>query len=1400
MLKKIVKFFGGDPNKRELDKNQALVEQINRLEPDFEALSDHALRAQTDSFRRTLALATLNEDDPADFYAATQNTLLKILPQAFAAVREASKRTIGLRHYDVQLLGGYALHQGKIAEMRTGEGKTLVATLPVYLNALALNFEWVQAAREKWDDDPERWDFIPLAGIPVGAGVHLITVNDYLARRDARWMAPIYEMLGLSIGVLQMAARTENGKRAFLIDLQKESAHEDQHQLRLVPRREAYAADITYGTNSEFGFDYLRDNMTMRLEDRVQRGHVYAIIDEVDNVLIDEARTPLIISGPAHDDTKNYIRMAQVVKQLAPEHYELNERDRSVTLTEAGEARVEELLGETLRDPERPEDITHEQARLLGFLEQALRAQHLFKRNKEYLVQGRKIVIIDEFTGRQMPGRRWSDGLHQAIEAKEGVEIQPESVTYATITIQNYFRMYKKLSGMTGTAATEAEEFNKIYKLDVLTLPTNLEYQASRTESGLVSIEAKDEDGYKYTYYARKDDPNKTPVLWKRKDYPDVVYRTFEAKIRAILTEVLRYHTLGRPLLLGTTSVELSELISERMRAALVERLAQVLVLRRVWFTQHNREEDGREVAELVFLDKPLPDLEVSELRRMARELGISLNPTEAGNLPILLEILKLQPAHGARLTEILKAGVSHQVLNARKHTEESQIIAGAGAFGAVTIATNMAGRGVDIKLGGELAEEHLAILNRVISRADSSIDPYNLSPARRYEILKALPAEDYGIYEAEVSNFLQHIEDMQTVRTLGGLHVIGSERHEARRIDNQLRGRAARQGDPGSSRFYISLEDDLMRRFGGEQLQGVMARLKVDESVPLEMGLVSRIIEQAQTRVEGANFDARKHLLEYDDVLNNQRARIYAQRDRIFIKDDLDEDIQTMLAEEIQRRVPEALQNNAAPWRLLAWLEQVQPTRVIGGQILYNYTLHLLLPTLEPHLQNSAAMRAALLQLAENALKAEEDHTLAAIDDLLLNTRERIQAIVSEALETFDTYFDSLLENDPTDPEQAQTSRRDHTAELSDLLHLPLKLNRDQQRTVARDPQQLPAILRPEVESQILRIQIKRLLGAIERRIEQPLELDPENLRTAEWDSLTDSILNRLQALYAERRTRLLENTIPKNLDAELARLPNQALPPISAAYLLIKLTETTRTTFQRHKKIRQSINLFTYTYYAASLLENRDPTQIAEDVLDHLQNIQEQLCEIIGTSEMQRLANFSIQELDANTQSRLRAALGDDTPAWLTQPIKTLPDTTRQVVANELGKQTLTEGYRKLLLSVISELWVEYLTQIEALRVAIGLEAYGQRDPLIQYKNRAFQLFEELLDNIRRGIVGRMFNINFGMVAKLASTTRPEDTADLLEDEESPGEYNTADDDEEASTNESAPASSGRRRRRKK
>jgi preprotein translocase subunit SecA len=1299
MLKRFVRIFGGDPNKRAIEKYSGLVDEINAMELDYEKLSSEALRAKTGEFRQRLAEG---------------ETLDELLPEAFAVVREASKRTIGLRHYDVQLIGGAVLHEGKIAEMRTGEGKTLVATMPVYLNAL------------------------------TGNGVHLVTVNDYLARRDARWMAPIYTTLGLAIGVLQMASRTENGKKAFIVDLERESPHEDQHQLRMVSRAEAYAADIIYGTNSEFGFDYLRDNMALNLADRVQRSHYYAIIDEVDNILIDEARTPLIISGPAQDEAEWYMRMAQVVKSLRAEDYEISEKDRTVTLTEIGEVHVEDIMGIALRDPDRPEDVTHEQARLLGYLEQALRAQFLFRRNKDYLVQGGKVVIIDEFTGRLMPGRRWSDGLHQAVEAKEGVKVQSESVTYATITIQNYFRMYEKLAGMTGTAVTEAEEFDEIYKLDVLAIPTNLEYLASLADSGLNELSAKDDQGYKYIYYARDEDSDKEPVFWKRKDYPDVVYRSGEAKLRAIAQEILHYNVIGRPMLVGTTSVELSERVSNRLRAEPLRRLCQVMLIRDQWMEANNREEDGRQIPELQFLNEPLEKLDIGEMRKMTRDLGISFTPEEAANVDRLASMMNIPHQNSPRLIAALQAGISHEVLNARKHTEESQIIAGAGSYGAVTIATNMAGRGVDIKLGGELAEEILGAVNRVLRRAHGD-RVYAMSMEERRQALNEMEPSEYGIYDAEVKFFLQHMEDMEQVRSLGGLHVIGSERHEARRIDNQLRGRSARQGDPGSSRFYLSMEDDLMRLFGGQQADNLMQRLKIDDAMPLEMGLVGRIVEQSQTRVEGANFDVRKHLLEYDDVLNTQRARIYEQRNRVFTKDDLSEDVTDMLRTEVTRRVPEALKDEEGPWKLIAWLDQIQPPLNLNGIIFPSYSLGLLADSIlvdQEQLPQEQAMKT-LVETAAQSLKAEEQRLLMTVNSLLNQTQDRLDVQLAERLETVDTFFEglSLGEDETTTPRRST----DILNELNSAIHLPLKLTPEQLHALQEDPDSIVEEVSSQIEAMLYSQAITRLIGSVERRLEESLDIEASKLESHDWNELGDTLLNSIENVFARRQERLLgeQGQIVKDLQTTFSRLEG----PINRQLLynlLLLIPQGARATFDKktHRRVWQRTTRLTYVYEAARYLENRESEEVTDEVLEHLEDAQEAMRHAWGLVELARLSSLPLAELGDITRKGLRETLGKERVSQLKdRPLGNLPQEDMPEVVDELGRQALTEIYRQLILGVITELWVDYLTQMEALRVSIGLEAYAQRDPLVQYKNRAFELFQNLLSDMRMGVVTRMF-----------------------------------------------------------
>ncbi len=1301
MLQRFVKTFGGDPNRREIEKTTDLVEQINSLEPNFEALSDEALRLKTDEFRALLKEELEGVEDKKERQEIENSVLDEILPEAFAAVREAAKRTIGQRPYDVQLIGGIVLHQGKIAEMRTGEGKTLVATLPLYLNAL------------------------------TGHGVHLVTVNDYLARRDARWMGAIYHFLGLSVGILQMAAATENGKKAFMYDPEKESPHEDQDEMRLVDRVEAYAADITYGTNSEFGFDYLRDNMVYRLEDKVQRGHNYAIVDEVDNVLIDEARTPLIISGPASGNIEWYGKMAALVRQLKPEDYDVSEKDRSVALTEIGTVHMEQLLGQPLRDPERPEDVTPEQAHLLGFLEQALRAQHLFKRNKDYLVQGGKVLIVDEFTGRLMPGRRWSDGLHQAVEAKEGVKVEPENVTYATITLQNYFRMYTKLAGMTGTALTEAEEFDKIYKLSVLPIPTNLEFQAFGSDAPLVEIKTKDEEGYTYSYFAHNGDPEKEVVFWRRKDYPDVIYRGVEPKLRSLVREIVIYHSMGRPILVGTTSVEGSERLSTRLRAEAVRRLMQILLLRHTWLEKNEREEDGRIIPELQPLNVPIEQLRPEDMRPMAKELGLSLNPEEPANLKRLLEILGLQAEDEDRLKAVLQGGIPHEVLNARKHTEESQIIAGAGAFGAVTIATNMAGRGVDIKLGGDLAEEVIAAVARVLRKAGYK-DPFDMSLQERREALQKCDPAVFGIYEAEVHNFLQYFEDMERVRARGGLHVIGSERHEARRIDNQLRGRAARQGDPGSSRFYLSLEDDLMRMFGGDQVKGVMERFKIDDDYPMQARMVTNMIEQSQHRVEGANFDVRKHLLEYDDVLNAQRQRIYDQRNRVFEKEDLVEDVNELLRQEVERRAKEVIASEEY-WRMLAWLDQVQPPFNTPIGIFPSFSYKLLLEELDA---STGDLATALRDLALKALQADQAHFLNTILEQVDHTGENLGPQVDERVDSLDTALDGLADN------LENETRRPNVIldEISGLARVPFHLEGDQLTQLGEDPKSLAEELHAQVEEYVESTNITRLANTIEFRLGEALGVNVPELQELEWEEAAAKIEESVKRVLAEREEKLLgkDGQIVRELAAALERIPERDEQAKLRLLGLIAQGSTTSFDAKTHRQVRQIFTRLHYVHLAGELLANRSTATLEDDVLNHLQQAQEAQRLAWGQSELTRL--------------------GENAPA---------------LTNLEVGRNVQSQIYRQVLLGVITELWVDYLTRVEALRVSVGLEAYAQSDPLVKYKAQASEMFQTLLADIRAGVIGRIFLYQpRGAAAQVEAV--PEPRAEVVEAVTVPAESN--------------------------
>jgi preprotein translocase subunit SecA len=1295
MLKGLTKIIGGDPVRRLLDEYRELVDEINALEPALEAISDEELRAKTDHFRKRLRTGEALDD---------------ILVEAFAVVRQVAIRTIGLRHFDVQLVGGIVLHEGKIAEMKTGEGKTLVATMPIYLNALE------------------------------GNGVHLVTVNDYLARRDARWMGPVFHYLGLSVGVLQEAARTEHGRKAFIYDPALESVQEDVHQLRMVDRKLAYAADITYGTNNEFGFDYLRDNMARNLVARSQRGHNYAILDEVDNILIDEARTPLIISGPSHEDPEQYQKMAQVVRQLNPEDYEVSERDRNIALTELGEDHVEQVLGAQIRDPDRPEDITPEQARLLGHLEQALRAEHLFKRNKDYVVQGGRVIIVDEFTGRMMAGRRWSDGLHQAVEAKEGVRVRQENVTYATITLQNYFRMYSKLAGMTGTAVTEAEEFSKIYNVDVIPLPTNLEYVAMQPDTDLVEVPYS-ENGNKFSYFARTDDDEQEPVFWRRKDYPDVVYRTEDAKLRAVTTEILRRHVLGQPLLVGTTSVELSERLSSRLRAESLQTLMNVLVIRDAYFEEHGLHDDGMRISELDPLNKTLTELKSSDLRPFAQELDLALNPMKPENLNRLLAILELEEQDREKLEATLKAGIKHNVLNAKKHDEESAIIAWAGSLGAVTIATNMAGRGVDIKLGGEIAEEILAAVHRVLRRIGVE-DPENMNMEERLAALEEADEEAIGIYGSEISQLRNFMEDAHRVREVGGLHVVGSERHDSRRIDNQLRGRAARQGDAGSSQFFLSMEDELMRLFGGSQVGNLMQRLNIDDAVPIAHNIVNRTIEQAQTRVEGANFDTRKHLLEYDDVLNQQREVFYSQRDRIFVKGDLSQDLNEMLLAEVAEHVAIASADPEGRWKLLAWLEETQPTLGLESEEPYpSYMLAILLDQLEDT-KSTDQVKSALLEISRGSLEENKDHLLRTVDEQLTRAIERLEDQSSSRVETAEIAVEAaILEAEETggtvDPRQLLNV-------VEQAAGLRIQMENAGLQAIQEDPHRFLRRI-PELVETSMGIRIwAGLVQTLERRIGESLGLQPSAGGEINWDKAGDELQEALGEAW-DRRTNALLTEIENDLNLALSRV--ESLTKQEKLRLLVQMSYGQRSFFDRKTHQRQSVlvSRLSYPYYTANLISSQDDETLTSDVYNHLEGAQVILESALGRAEFQRVAGSTFEQLDERVREHLETTLTEPMTKTLTQggALQDQSEEIQREVSRALGNQNLARTYRELFLSVADREWVEYLTQMEALRTSIGLEAYGQRDPLVQYKSRAFDLFGSLFNTIRAGVVSRMFRL---------------------------------------------------------
>ncbi len=1453
MIKNLYTKITGDPNEKEIQRLLPAVEKIGALEPELQKLSDDQLRAKTGEFKKRItdALAGSRQrvaemraelDNAADAddrrmieehlkqaqkdLVATERTALdEILPEAFACVREASVRTIGLRHFDVQMIGGIVLHEGKAAEMKTGEGKTLVATLPLYLNAL------------------------------LGRGAHLVTVNDYLARRDAQWMGPIYHALGLSVGVLQ-----QGEKNALMFDPEFKAATQEMNFLRAGLRREAYAADITYGTNNEFGFDYLRDNMAWRLEDRVQRELYYAIVDEVDNILIDEARTPLIISGPAGEASDEYYRLADLVRKLGPDDYTVDQRTRSITLTEAGYDRVEELLGMPLYSVDRPEELDPQQAKIMHHLEAALKAEYLFKRDKDYIVRKGQVIIVDEFTGRLMSGRRWSDGLHQAVEAKERVPIQQESVTYATVTLQNYFRLYQRLAGMTGTAKTEEDEFQKVYGLDVVVVPTH------------------------------------KPMI--RIDHPDLVYRNEEAKWRAVTLEIVGLHARGQPTLVGTTSIENSERLSKRLAAPKLQMLARVRLLMNALDThatqsdkqrttlklilgrgiddapenydealssrlfhdydlgavgeamrklkmqagqlarikaraagrrgkelanvakQFNvREGDLRElekvgerdlkfavrleerqlrldgaqalceeiaahpddlakiaprfnlsldVATQVYQELRLTRAEMGEINRalieslgdvesvrdeyrvraaemdvivkhlflreddiarLAKKMQINADPFAAENADALREIFAVGDIEP--LTGILRGGVPHAVLNAKEHEKEAGIIARAGQVHAITLATNMAGRGVDIKLGGELTEETLNEVGRVLHRA--GIDPYDMTFDQIAQALEKIPKESYLLDAEHVEQFQKYMRDRVQVRELGGLRIIGTERHEARRIDNQLRGRSGRQGDRGSSRFYVSLEDEIMRRMGGK---GLVDRVWI-EDIPIEHDWVTKAIEQAQVKMESYNFDIRKHLLEYDDVLNKQREVIYGQRYRILTKADLRDDLRGWLEEEIARILAEDLKmpdHQGGASRLLLHLDALLPGFYLSENEFWPpFSISLIQRTLD-HADDVDTLSGKILDAARRAMELHRDFL--------------IQSVVPEAVNQFEQQYkttwdeiEDLAKNTLATAQQEaeeQNQRVDPRALVQTVSQaVGMQIGLRAERGVEIGEREILDAVHRAYDARVVDQVVRRVAKRSGMSFEFRWNVD-ENLS---FDALTNALAASIDEAYTkqaekhladierelgERVKLVLSSSTESTLSAGEGLTVNHAastFAPLSTdsanlsaegtsddvrgarlSNLLFGISHTRQAAFdsRTHQRIEFLVPRFPWVHLAAAEIKDLDQQSLRDEILAYW--------------------NHSLEQLET-----LRG-----------------------------GAQAFNNLLRELMLSVVTNLWVEYLTEIEALREGIGLQAFGQRDPLVEYKRRAYEMFQDLYARIRSQVVSYIFTYQYRGFAKLESEDR--------------------------------------------
>jgi preprotein translocase SecA subunit len=1305
---KWLKSLIGDNNDLVVSRLQKVVERINAFEPELEALSDAELAAKTISFRQRL-------DEGEE--------LEELLPEAFATVREASRRMIGLRHYDVQLIGGMVLHDGKIAEMKTGEGKTLVATLPLYLNALP------------------------------GEGVHLVTVNDYLARRDAGWMGPIFHLLGLKVGFI-----AHEYSALFDPDYVDPMAPLDDERLvhwRPCTRREAYRADITYGTNNEFGFDYLRDNMVQSLEQAVQREQAYAIVDEVDNILIDEARTPLIISGPAAKSSDQYARFARLVSDLragsvTPDEVKkgaepngdvlIDLKSRAVLLTEQGLAKVEARL-EELGPDESVYDPQH--ATLTHYLENALKARFIFHRDKDYIVtKDGEVVIVDEFTGRLMPGRRWSDGLHQAVEAKEGVDVRRETVTYATITFQNYFRMYRKLAGMTGTASTEKEEFGKIYNLEVVSIPTN------------------------------------KPTA--RKDLTDQIYRSEEAKFKAVVSEIKECQEHGQPVLVGTTSVETSERLSAMLKREKVPHLvlnakqnqeearvvaqagqlgavtiatnmagrgtdillggnAEALAARHLEETGVTREEvvelarrieaadkDKREEPLRLLIERSggrISEDMVAALRALRVQYEEAMrridDSSEGEYLFLIRSVLDRVDATFEQKFEFVRTVLRGDLTRARKLVREVQAfneeqIAELQKLHSDYMAYHNSGRDRPLFLAGLLFDQIYAARASVVQHTLRG----QLDDARK--IVAATP----GLRASYIDEVLQiqHEcgESAVRIRDAGGLHVVGTERHEARRIDNQLRGRAGRQGDPGSSRFYLSLEDELMRRFGRmDTIKNVMSRLGVEDDVPIEAGLINRSIEGAQARVEGYNFDIRKHTVEYDNVMNKQRAAIYARRRRILEESD-----------EL-RRIEELIGRYIDPAAYAEWLgdeihDELDATRSLPEQVA-RQRIARLLPEAEFDIE---ALRAAddqgLSELLGPLIAAQQERRLPVrllveqLEDFLelpeeaearlrelsrheaeryVNElwREQNEGDIEERVkELFAEEFDKLIarytdEYDDWMRGQIAEAVGDATNPATDEVSVRLVMRR------------LGSVL-PEINeydpAELGELSADELLRELESLIPTTLE------RGHNFDLLTGEILSLVPLLPGP------QDVMSANLSiAERNKVLERYLEQYSARLALITAAlpteEQERIAQEATTLIRQQLNpLF--------IPSNR-----------------------ISGEELQGMFNTILNHSGAI----LRGVLGAIEPDELAEMLNALVDKAFDDWRDAIGVKELGSYQRTLMLQTIDLEWQQYLTAMDDLRQGIGLQAVGQRDPLIMYQTEGYRMFGELLGNINRTVVHSFF-----------------------------------------------------------